>query len=74
MVLEVVQKLSQTAPNIELDPFESEFVLGHTKSSCRLGMPLESLEEKIQVVALVEHGIQARLGALPAEEERVVPR
>ena len=34
------------APYIELDPSESELVLRHTKSSCRLGTPLRSSMEK----------------------------
>ena len=61
------------ALDIEFDPSESELVLGHTKSSCKLGTPLESLVGKIRVVVLVELGIQTEPKALPTEEECVVP-
>ena len=49
-------------------------MLGHTRNSCRLGTPLESSVGKIQVVVMVELGIQARPGALLVEEEGVVLR
>ena len=62
MVLQVVQKLSQAALDTELDPSESELVLGHTRSSCSFGTLLGSS---------VGLGIPTGLGALPAEEERV---
>ena len=52
-----MQKLSQAALNIEFDLSESELVLGHTRSSCRLGTPLGSSVGKIQVVASVKLGI-----------------
>ena len=51
MVLQVVQKFSQAAPDTEFDPSESELMLRHTRSSCRLGIPLESSVGKIRVVA-----------------------
>ena len=69
MVLQVVQKLLQATPNIELDLSKSKFVLRRTRSSCRLGMPLGSSVGKIWVVASVELGIQARPGALPMKKE-----
>ena len=53
------------ASDIELDPFEFEFVLGHTRSSYRLGTPLGSEVGKIRVMPSVELGIQARPRALP---------
>ena len=58
----------------KLDPSKFELVLGHTRSSCRLGTLLRSSMEKIRVVASVGLEISTGLGVLPTKEERVVPR
>ena len=50
-------------PDTEFDPFESELELGHTRSSCRLGMPPESsvgiIQALQQIYVLVAHKIMS---------------